>query len=204
MLPRPEIQSSTMTVVEYLKRDSSFEECATKSKLDDHNMKSIGVDHSNDSSIEEEITKRNRQLTVTFSLQNDVFEIARRTSEEKSDMHMSAEEQRLIIRDISIAMRRVKGDDQFIADFGLNRLIEQQDPERLLRVKSAIIAVLQQQRQTKLFPSSRKGTQTINEVWLEKYYRPFSKASANLARSRGLEDQEFVPFFTPRKIVMVR
>jgi len=205
MLTRPEIQPSAMTVVEYLVGDSSFEEFATKSKVDVHDMKkSRGVDHSNNSTIKQKNMKRNRQLTVTFSLKNDVFEIARRTSEEKSDMHMSPEDQRLIIREISNAVRRVKCDDQFIADFGLNRIIEQQDPERLLRVRSAILAVLQRQRQSRLFPSSKKGMQTINEVWLEKYYRPFSKVSANLARSRGLEDQEFFPFFTPRKIVMSR
>ena len=205
MVSRPEIHSSTMAVVEYLKRDSSFERCATKSKEEVHNIKKFkGMHHSKTSTVEQENTKRNRQLTVTFSLKNDVFEIGRRTSEEKNDMHMSPEDQRLIIREISNAMRRFQCDDQFTADFGLDRIIEQQDPERILRVKSAILAVLQRQRQSKLFPSSKKATQIINEVWLEKHYRPFSKISANLARSRGLEDQEFVPFLSPRKIVMSR
>merc|ERR1712207_23498 len=194
-----------MAVVEYLKRDSASEGYATKSKDELNNTKkSRGIDYSEISTIKQKKTKRNRHLSVTFSSKNDVFEIARRTSEEKNDMHMSPEDQRLIIREISNAMRRFKCDDQFITDFGLDRIIEQQHPERILRVKSAILAVLQRQRQSKLFPSSKKATQIINEVWLEKHYRPFSKVAANLARSRGLEDQEFVPFLSPRKIIMSR
>jgi len=201
---RPEIQSSTMAVVEYLKRDSSFEECATKSKVETDNMKTAGRHNLNISTFKPKNWKRKEKLNVTFSFKNDVFEIARRTSEEKHDMHMSPEDQRLIIREITNAMGRLKCDKRFIEDLGLDRIVEQQDHQRMVRVKSAILAVLQRQRQSKRSPSSKKETQTINEVWLEKHYRPFSKVSANLARSRGLEDQEKVPFFTPRKIIMSR
>ena len=204
MLSEPEIQSSSMAVVEYFNRDSSFEECATKSKVEIDNTKAKGIDKPPISTIKPEDRKRKKKLSVTFSFKNDIFEIARHTSEEKNDMHMSQEDQRLIIREITNAMSRFKCDEQFIEDLGLDRIVEQQNPQRMVRVKSAILAVLQQQRQSKCFSSSKKETQTIDEVWLEKHYRPFSKVSANLARSRGLEDQELVPFFTPRKILMSR
>lgn len=203
MVSKPEIQSSTIAVVEYLKRDSSFEECATKSKVEVYNMNGLTeIQRLNNSTNKPKI--RNRRLTVTFSVKNDVFEIARRNSEEKNDMHMSPEDQRLIIREITKAMRQFECDEESFKDLGINRLVEQQDPKRIARVRSAILAVLQRQRQSKLFPSSNKMTQTINEVWLEKHYRSYSKISANLARNRGLEDQELVPFYTPRKLVMSR
>jgi len=206
MVSKPEIQFSTMAVVEYLKRDSSFDdEYATKFKVNVHNSKKTRIiDNVSALTRRAKQSKTNRKRTVTFSSKSDVFEIARRTREEKKDMHMSPEDQRLIIRDISIVVSRFKRDEQLIEDLGLDRIVEQQDPKRMERVKSAIFAILQRQRQSKLFPSSKKSTQSLTEVWLEKYYRPSSKLSANLARSRGLQDQETTPFLCPRKIVMAR
>jgi len=219
MVSKPEIQSSTMAVVNYLKRASSFEGCAPKYEMEVHNSKKAReVDTENRSPRPPKNNNRNGKLTVTFSSKNDVFEISRRTKEEKNDMHMSKEEQQLILREISNAMRRfycdepqqqlgVHDDDcnnKCIEDLGLERLVEQQKSERIERVKSAIYVILQCQWQTKIFNSSKNQIETINEVWLEKHYRPFSKVSANLARSRALRDQEMAPSLFPRAIVMAR
>lgn len=210
-----------MAAVNYLKRaSSSFDERATKYESGVHNSKKAR--EVKITSVPTTRTPKNNnrkeKLIVTFSSKDDIFEITRYTKEEKNEMHMSKEDQRLILREISNAIRRfdcdmpqqhesIHDDDsnnKCIEDLGLERIVEQQDSGRMKRVKSAICVILQRQRQSKLFKSSKNQMQTINEVWLEKHYRPFSKISANLARNRGLRDQEMAPYLFPRKIVMLR
>jgi len=218
MVFKHENPSSTLDVVNYLKRPSSFEECDTTCEVEVRNIKETREEENTNTTIETPTkNNRNAKLTVTFSSKNDVFEITSPTKEEKNDMHMSREDQRLIIREISNAIRRsdrselqqlqcIHDDDverKRIEDLCLERILEQQDSERTERVKSAICIILQRQRQSKLFHSPEKQLQ-INEVWLEKHYRPFSKISAHLARSRGIRDQEMAPYLSPRKIVMSR
>jgi len=203
--PETEIQSSTVAVVDYLKRDSSFEQSAPEYETEVHNSKKARVAETADARTgASKNNTRNEKLNVTFSSSNDVFEITRRTDEEKNDMHMSKEDQRFIIRGIVNDIRRFDCDEQLIEERGLERLVEQQASERIERVKSAICVILQRQRQSKLFYTTKKQIQIINEGWLEKHYRPFSKVSANLARTRGLRDQERAPSFYPRKIIMSR
>jgi hypothetical protein len=137
-------------------------------------------------------------------------------------MHMTKEDQRIIIQEISDAIRRCNSDDllpphdgddsdnKFIEEKGIQRILQQQELARVNRVRNAKNAILQRQQQSKLFRRSQmyyfptEHREIINESWLEKHYRPFSKVSSDLARSRGLEDQEMAPYLTPRKMFMVR
>lgn len=229
MVLKPEIQSSTMAAVNYLKRaSSSFDEHVTSYEAEVHNSKKARefkptvmaiTSRTPNNNNNYNNNHRKEKLIVTFSSKDDIFEITRPTKEEKNDMHMSKEDQRLILREISNAIRRFDRDEpqrddnihdddsnnKCIEDLGLERIVEQQDSGRMKRVKSAICVILQRQRQSKLFQASENPTKkTINEGWLEKHYRPFSKISANLARNRGLRDQEVAPYLFPRKIVMSR
>ena len=134
-------------------------------------------------------------------------------------MHMSKEDQKTILLEVSDGLRRFelyeqqqKEDlhtdyqyDKSIEELGLERIVEQQNSERLKRVKSAICVILKRQRQSQLFKSFKKQQmQKINESWLQKHYRPFSELSAKLARNRGLRDQEMAPSHFPMQIVMSR
>jgi len=212
-----------MAAVNYLKRaSSSFDERVTKYEAEVHNnkkAKDVKTTGMPTTSRTPNNNNRKEKLIVTFSSKDVIFEITRPTKEEKNDMHMSKEDQRLILREISNAIRRFDCDEpqqhdnihdddsnnKCIEDLGLERIVEQQDSGRMKRVKSAICVILQRQRQSKLFQLSENPMQqTINEGWLEKHYRPFSKISANLARNRGLRDQEMAPYLFPRKIVMSR
>mmetsp|Transcript_28101 Transcript_28101/g.58383 ORF Transcript_28101/g.58383 Transcript_28101/m.58383 type:complete len:248 (+) Transcript_28101:164-907(+) len=104
-----------------------------------------------------------------------------------------------------------------IEDLGLERILEQQDADRIKRMRSAIFVILQRQKQSRRLlrgnrnPFSRGNGETpkqqpssISEHWLEKHYRPYSKVSAKLARNRALRDQELAPSLFPRKMVMAR
>lgn len=251
------VVSPTMTtVINYLKRASSSEDCAA-SKEEEAEKEEV---HNNKKAREVETTTTNNsnrnnsnsnKLTVTFSSKNDeVFEIARRTKEEKSDMHMTREDQDLILRDIVEAMRRFNNNNNNDSDnhsdknndnndndnynnikkLGLEGIMEQQDSDRIERVKSAVCVILKRQRKLKsqllllksitLSATNNKNNNmhknknmhnnnnisqiNINESWLKKHYRPFSELSAKLARNRGLRDQEMAPSPIPRKIVMSR
>jgi hypothetical protein len=69
------------------------------------------------------------------------------------------------------------------------------DAERLgrRRLSKAISAVVRQQDFDK-----------IDDDWLAIIYRPFSKAAAEHARKRGLQDQAAVPSAAPQQITMLR
>lgn len=210
-----------MAVADYLNRSPSFDEnVAKRSEMEVHCSKKAREETTDTTTTNrtQKKNKRNGKLGVTFSSKNEVFEITKPTKEERDDMHMSREDQKLIIREISKAIRRLDDDEaarqnggfhdsdsdgKSIEDLGIERIVEQQDSERVQRVKSAIRVILQRQRQSKLFRHQQQQI-IIDDVWLEKHYRPFSKVSANLARSRGLHDQEMAPFLTPRKMVMSR
>ena len=205
MVSKPQLQSSTVAVDSCLKGASSFQELATKYDVGVLNSKSANeVLTARAAVTTQKNDDKNKRLCVTFSAKTDVFEISRPTQEEKIEMHMSKEDQKLIIREISTAMRRFDLDESYIGDLGLEKIIEQQDLERTKRIKSAICVILQRQRQSRIFDASKDQIQILNDLWLEKHYRPFSKVSADLARSRGLQDQEKSPYLFPRKIVMSR
>ena len=215
MVSKTEAQSPTMAVGNYLKRSSSFEsfqDCLPQ------NEAGINKTTRDDPEKSPNTNQRKGKKRVRFSTErNEIFEITRPTRAEKLDMHMSKEDQKLIIREISNAIRRFdkedrpqQNDHKFIQELGIERILQQQEAARIDRVKSGIGVILQRQRQAKLFRRSQlfysapEETQIINESWLEKHYRPFSKVSSELARSRGLEDQEMAPYLFPRKIVMAR
>jgi len=211
-----------MAVGNNLKRSSSFQDCVTMTEDGIHYTKKAREAAVDASAVSPKTNERKEKLRVRFSSENEVFEITRPTREEKHDMHMSKEDQKLIIRKISNAIHNLRKDDmysrnsgddsdnQFIQDLGIQRILQQQEAARIDRVKSAIFVILQRQRQARLFRrsklyySAQENTQVISEGWLEKHYRPFSKVSSELARSRGLEDQETAPYLFPRKIVMAR
>lgn len=237
-----------MKVANYLKRASSCEDSSTYKESEEevhNNKKAREVERV----VPQRASRRTRtstnknKLTVTFSTKNDVFEISRLNQREKNDVHMSKEDQNLILREILDAMRSFDSsseqqqqqgmiygnvdcrndNDYDIKELGLERILEQQNSDRLERVKSAICVILQRQRQSQLQLQSQSQSQllksfsttprekenqtqtiNINELWLKKHYRPFSELSAKLARSRGLRDQEMAPSLIPRKIVMSR
>lgn len=211
-----------MVIVKSLKRASSNEDCATQGREELCNNKKRGEFKILDrTSRISGITSNNntRESTVTFSSKNDVFEISRPTKKENQNMHMSKEDQKTILLEVSDGLRRFelyeqqqKEDlhtdyqyDKSIEELGLERIVEQQNSERLKRVKSAICVILKRQRQSQLFKSFKKQQmQKINESWLQKHYRPFSELSAKLARNRGLRDQEMAPSHFPMQIVMSR
>ncbi len=211
-----------MAVGNNLKRSSSFDDCVTMTEDGIHYTKKAREANVDVSAASPKNNERKEKLSVRFSSENEVFEITRPTQEEKLDMHMSKEDQKLIIQEISDAIHNVHkdnmysqnladdSDNKFIQELGIQRILQQQEAARIDRVKSAIFVILQRQRQAKLFRrsklfySAQESTQVISESWLEKHYRPFSKVSSELARSRGLEDQETAPYLFPRKIVMVR
>jgi len=202
----------------YSKRNSCFEESAATPEVEAHNSKKTEEETQSIPTIIRKNKNMDRKLSVTFSTKNDIYEISRRTKEEKVDMHMSREDQKLIIQEMSNAMHRYYFEEQnqlkgvyvddsnrkCIEDLGLERIIEQQDAGRIKRMKSAVYVILQRQRKSRLFDSCEKETKSIDENWLQKHYRPLSKTSANLARSRGIRDQEMSPYLFPRKNVMVR
>jgi len=225
MVSKLEEQSPTMPVGNYLKRSSSFEGCATESEAGAHNSKKAREENTPDTPAKsKKSNKRKGNWRVRFSLsENKVFEVERPTREEKINMHMTKEDQRGIIEEVSNAIRRADRDDlqqhngaddsdsnKFIEELGIERILQQQEIERTTRVKSAICVILQRQLQARLFRRSQffytstEQTKIIDENWLEKHYRPFSKKSSDLARSRGLQDQEMAPYLFPRKIVMSR
>lgn len=229
MVKKLEEQSPTMDVGIYLKRSSSFDDCAIEAEVDAHSSKKARERTPEESLISQKpnkqkknSNKQERKSRVRFSSKNEVIEIAPRTREEKLEMHMTKEEQRLIMQEITEAVRRfdrhnlkqqVGGEDSentVISELGIERILQQQEVTRIIRVRNAKIAILQRQRQIKIFKRSKlfcgptEQTKTIDENWLEKYYRPFSKISSELAHSRGLEDQEMAPYLTPRQMIMSR
>ncbi len=229
MVKKLEEQSPTMDVGIYLKRSSSFDDRAIEAEVDAHSSKKAGEKLSEEPIISQKpnrqkksSNKRERNSRVRFSSKNEVIEIAPRTREEKLEMHMTKEEQRLIMQEITEGVRRfdrhnlkqqVGGDDSentVISELGIERILQQQEATRINRVRNAKRVILQRQRQIKLFKRSQlfcgptERTKAIDDNWLEKYYRPFSKVSSELAHSRGLEDQEMAPYLTPRQIIMSR
>ena len=217
MVSKREMQSPTVPVGNHLKRSSLDSVTITTE---------AGVHYIQPSREENAVSAQNNTAKgklrrVRFSSENEVFEITRPTRDEKIDMHMTREDQKLIIREISNAIHRLGREDskngandsdsnQYIEELGIERILQQQQSQRIERVRSAIFIILQRQRQAKLFRKSkiysspRETTQIISEGWLEKHYRPFSKVSSELARNRGLQDEETAPYLFPRRIVMAR
>mmetsp|Transcript_4361 Transcript_4361/g.9096 ORF Transcript_4361/g.9096 Transcript_4361/m.9096 type:complete len:213 (-) Transcript_4361:156-794(-) len=212
MVSKREMQSPTVPVGNHLKRSSLDSVTITTE---------AGVHYIQPSREENAVSAQNNTAKgklrrVRFSSENEVFEITRPTRDEKIDMHMTREDQKLIIREISNAIHRLGREDskngandsdsnQYIEELGIERILQQQQSQRIERVRSAIFIILQRQRQAKLFRKSKiETTQIITEGWLEKHYRPFSKVSSELARNRGLQDEETAPYLFPRRIVMAR
>merc|ERR1712176_406051 len=95
---------------------------------------------------------------------------------EKKNMYMNKEDQKLILREVVTAMRRFHDlDESSIEDLGLEWIVENQGVERKKRMKSAIDVVLQRQRQFRILNPSK--SKILNDLWLDKHYRPFSKVS---------------------------
>jgi len=206
-----------MVVVNYLKRNSSFEDCESKEEITVHSSKKARELEISNVRVATN-KKRTRKSIVRFASETKVFEITRPTKEEKKDMHMTKQDQTSIILEVTNALRRLQSNEQskleggflhderdrIIEEMGIERIVEQQNPDRIDRVKSAVSVVLQHQRQSKLFDVHKNRSEILNEAWLEKHYRQFSNHAAKLARSRGLRDQERAPSLYPRRIVMAR
>eukprot|EP00536_Pseudo-nitzschia_multiseries_P002602 jgi/Psemu1/301459/fgenesh1_kg.35_\ len=215
---------SAKVIPKYLKRASSSEDSATDCAEELHNSKKareFQITQLVAGAPESKSIRKVRKPTVTFSSEIDVFEISRPTVEEKKYMHMTREDQKLIILEISDALRRFASYEQQqqqqghcscdehendLKELGLERIVEQQCSDRIDRVKSAICVILQHQRhsQQSRNASEKQQTHAMTESWLQKHYRPFSQLSAKLARSRGLRDQEMAPSLFPRQIIMAR
>lgn len=229
MVKKLEVQSPTVDVGNYLKRSSSFDDRTIEAEVDIHSSKKAREETSEVPIISQEQNKEKKKSNkrkgnsrVRFSSKNEVFEIAARTREEKLEMHMTKEDQRLIIQEVTEAIHRfdsdnlepeIGGEDSentAIAELGIERILQQQEPSRMNRVRCAKSVILERQRQAKLFKRSQlfygtsEQTQVINESWLEKHYRPFSKMASELAHNRGLEDQELAPYLIPRKMIILR
>lgn len=211
--------SSTVDVATYRKGTSPYHKRASKYEVEIRNVmmtRESELLNRTSTRTTDNKNSRNGKRTVTFSSKIDVFEVERPTIVEKLDMHMSKADQQAILREISSTIRQLAFENQFqgvyddernnalLEELCLKRIIDQQGPERINRIKSALCVILRRQKQHRLSNSSEKETLTINEAWLEKHYRPYSKVSANLARGRGLRDQEVAPFLCPRKNVMSR
>lgn len=217
MVLKPESRSGSMVVVNYLKRNSSFEDCDSKEEIPVHSSKKARELKASDVIVVRN-KKRTRKSIVRFASETEVFEITRPTKEEKKDMHMSKQDQTSIILEVTETLRRLQCNqqsqpegpflhderDRIIEEMGIERIVEQQNPDRIDRVKSAVSVVLQHQHRSKFFNAQENQSEIINEAWLEKHYRQFSKHAAELARSRGLRDQEMAPSLYPRRIVMAR
>ena len=228
MVKKLEIQSPTMDVGNYLKPSCSFDDRAVEAPVDLHSSKNARDKTSEQHLISQKPNKQKRNSNkrersrVRFSSKNEVIEIAPRTREEKLEMHMTREDQRIIMTEVTEAIRQfdtknrkpqVGGEDSentVISELGIERILQQQDATRINRVRNAKSVILQRQRQAKLFKRSQlfygptEQTKAIDDNWLEKHYRPFSKVSSELAHNRGLEDQEMAPYLIPRQMIMSR
>ncbi len=218
MVSKRDIQSPTVAVGNHLKRSSL--DCVTiTTEAGVHYIQPSREDEN--AGTTQNNNAKGKLRRVRFSSENEVFEITRPTRDEKIDMHMTKEDQKHIIREISDAIDRLGREDskngandsdsnRYIEELGIERILQQQQSQRIERVRSAIFIILHRQRQAKLFRKSKlysspkENTQIISEGWLEKHYRPFSKVSSELARNRGLQDEETAPYLFPRRIVMVR
>ena len=205
MVSKPQLQSPTVVVGNCSKGSPSFRELATK--YDAGYLKSKRAKDVLTGSVAVTTTRtnddKNKTLRVSFSEYADVFEVPYPTKKEKKSMYMNKEDQKLILREVVTAMRRFHDlDESSIEDLGLEWIVENQGVERKKRMKSAIDVVLQRQRQFRILNPSK--SKILNDLWLDKHYRPFSKVSASLARSRGLRDQEKSPYFFPRRNAMSR
>ena len=56
----------------------------------------------------------------------------------------------------------------------------------------------------RLLLKRQKTVKIIDEDWLRSEYRPFSEAAAEIARARGLRDEEVAPSLAPRLNLMIR
>jgi len=66
------------------------------------------------------------------------------------------------------------------------------------------ISPVLRRRASKMILKRQRIAKQIDEDWLRKEYRPFSQAAEEIARARGLRDEEVAPFFAPRLNLMVR
>jgi len=165
--------SSTVDVATYTKGTSPYQKFASKYDVEIRNVMTTRESEPLNRTTTRTTDNKNSRIgkrTVTFSSKIDVFEITRPTIVEKLDMHMSRADQQAILREISSTIRKIAFDNQFegvyndehnnklLDELCLKRIVDQQGPERINRIKSALCVILRRQQQHRLSNSSEKET----------------------------------------------
>lgn len=142
------------------------------------------------------------ERTVNFAKNDQVLEISTRegfSRQELNFLYMSKSEHKRIQLEIVDLIREYRS-RQFSWEGeekerlrGLESLTNHDDGGRLLRMKSAVSAVVERQ----IYGS-------IDEMWLSKVYRPYSRVAQSWAHQRALMDSRAAFSDAPRAIVMSR
>jgi hypothetical protein len=142
------------------------------------------------------------ERSVKFADNHHVLEISTRAGfsrQELNFLYLSKSEHKRIQLEIVDLIREYKlgqkswGGKEVDHLRGLEPLTNHDDVGRLRRMKSAVSAVVE-----------RQLNGSIDEIWLSKVYRPYSRAAQSLAYRRAQMDSHAAFSDAPRMIIMSR